>query len=40
MSIHTEKGNEERSRNTLAKRLHSDLDSDEDLEDNITKDEG
>ncbi|KAG7238655.1 hypothetical protein INR49_030729 [Caranx melampygus] len=31
---------EERSRNTLAKRLHSDLDSDEDLEDNNTKDEG
>ncbi|XP_061589327.1 probable global transcription activator SNF2L2 isoform X1 [Cololabis saira] len=31
---------EERSRNTMAKRLHSDLDSDEDLEDNTTKDEG
>uniref|UniRef100_A0A3Q3WBW8 Bromo domain-containing protein n=1 Tax=Mola mola TaxID=94237 RepID=A0A3Q3WBW8_MOLML len=35
------KGNEEaRSRNTTAKRLHSDLDSDEDLKDNTTKDEG
>lgn len=31
---------EERSRNTLAKRLHSDLDSDEDPEDSATKDEG
>uniref|UniRef100_A0A665VA77 Bromo domain-containing protein n=1 Tax=Echeneis naucrates TaxID=173247 RepID=A0A665VA77_ECHNA len=31
---------EERSRNTMAKRLHSDLDSDDDLEDNTTKDEG
>ncbi|XP_040012672.1 probable global transcription activator SNF2L2 isoform X2 [Xiphias gladius] len=31
---------EQRSRNTMAKRLHSDLDSDEDLEDNTTKDEG
>lgn len=31
---------EEKSRNTMAKRLHSDLDSDEDLEDNTTKDEG
>lgn len=31
---------EERSRNTIAKRLHSDVDSDEDLEDNTTKDEG
>ncbi|KAG8010550.1 putative global transcription activator SNF2L2 [Nibea albiflora] len=30
----------ERSRNAMAKRLHSDLDSDEDLEDNTTKDEG
>uniref|UniRef100_A0A672F7I3 Si:dkey-226m8.10 n=1 Tax=Salarias fasciatus TaxID=181472 RepID=A0A672F7I3_SALFA len=31
---------EERSRNMMAKRLHSDLDSDEDLEENTTKDEG
>lgn len=31
---------EERSRNTMAKRVHSDLDSDEDLEDSTTKDEG
>ncbi|XP_034564829.1 probable global transcription activator SNF2L2 isoform X2 [Notolabrus celidotus] len=31
---------EERSRNTTAKRLHSGLDSDEDLEDKTTKDEG
>nr|XP_020472522.1 probable global transcription activator SNF2L2 isoform X2 [Monopterus albus] len=31
---------EERSRNMTSKRLHSDLDSDEDLEDNTTKDEG
>ncbi|KAF0031741.1 hypothetical protein F2P81_016296 [Scophthalmus maximus] len=31
---------EERSRNTMAKRLHSDLDSDEDLDHNTTKDEG
>ncbi|XP_003449674.1 probable global transcription activator SNF2L2 [Oreochromis niloticus] len=31
---------EQRSRNTMAKRVHSDLDSDEDLEDNTTKDEG
>ncbi|KAG7498285.1 putative global transcription activator SNF2L2 [Solea senegalensis] len=31
---------EERSRNTIAKRLFSDLDSDEDLEANTTKDEG
>ncbi|KAF3701818.1 putative global transcription activator SNF2L2 [Channa argus] len=31
---------EERSRNTISKRLHSDIDSDEDLEDNTTKDEG
>ncbi|KAF3849366.1 hypothetical protein F7725_015863 [Dissostichus mawsoni] len=35
------KGNkEERRRNDMAKRLHSDLDSDEDLEDSTTKDEG
>ncbi|XP_068191692.1 probable global transcription activator SNF2L2 [Antennarius striatus] len=31
---------EERSRNASAKMLHSDLDSEEDLEDNTTKDEG
>ncbi|KAI3362126.1 hypothetical protein L3Q82_012454, partial [Scortum barcoo] len=39
--VQLKKGNkEERSRNTMAKRLHSDLDTDEDLEDNTTKDEG
>ncbi|XP_029921444.1 probable global transcription activator SNF2L2 [Myripristis murdjan] len=39
--IQLKQGNkEERSRNTMVKRLHSDLDSDEDLEDNTTKDEG
>ncbi|KAA8584359.1 hypothetical protein FQN60_008144 [Etheostoma spectabile] len=41
LPVQLKKGNEEgRSRNTTAKRLHSDLDSDEDLEDNTTKDEG
>lgn len=41
LPVQLKKGNqEERSRNTMAKRLHSDLDSDEDLEDNTTKDEG
>ncbi|KAM3874157.1 putative global transcription activator SNF2L2 [Diretmus argenteus] len=33
-------GKKERSRHTMVKRLHSDLDSDEDLLDNTTKDEG
>lgn len=32
---------DDRSRSTMiAKRLHSDLDTDEDLEDNTTKDQG
>ncbi|XP_029025568.1 probable global transcription activator SNF2L2 isoform X2 [Betta splendens] len=31
---------EERGRNPIAKRLHSDVDSEEDLDDNTTKDEG
>ncbi|XP_063746490.1 probable global transcription activator SNF2L2 isoform X3 [Eleginops maclovinus] len=39
--VQLKKGNkEERRRNDMAKRLHSDLDSDEDLEDSNTKDEG
>ncbi|XP_076019752.1 SWI/SNF-related matrix-associated actin-dependent regulator of chromatin subfamily A member 2 [Genypterus blacodes] len=41
LPVQLKKGNKEaRSRNTMAKRLHSVLDSDEDLEDNTTKDEG
>ncbi|XP_051268936.1 probable global transcription activator SNF2L2 isoform X2 [Dicentrarchus labrax] len=41
LPVQLKKGNEdERSRNTMPKRLHSDLDSDEDLEENTTKDEG
>ncbi|KAM9841137.1 putative global transcription activator SNF2L2 [Aulostomus maculatus] len=41
LPVQLKKGNkEERSRNTMAKRLHSDLYRDEDLEENTTKDEG
>lgn len=40
LPVQVKKGNKERSRTTLTKRLHSDLDSDEDVEDNTTKDEG
>eukprot|EP00064_Thunnus_orientalis_P000948 superscaffoldBa00000057_g949 len=41
LPVQLKKGNkDERRRNTMAKRLHSDLDSDEDLEENTTKDEG
>ncbi|XP_071768127.1 SWI/SNF-related matrix-associated actin-dependent regulator of chromatin subfamily A member 2 [Centroberyx gerrardi] len=40
-AIRLKQGNKDgRSRNAMVKRLHSDLDSDEDLEDNTTKDEG
>ncbi|KAI4816217.1 probable global transcription activator SNF2L2 isoform X1 [Pseudochaenichthys georgianus] len=39
--VQLKKGNkEDRRRHDMAKRLHSDLDSDEDLEDSSTKDEG
>lgn len=41
LPVQLKKGNDgERSRNIMTKRLHSDLESDEDLEDNTTKDEG
>ncbi|XP_034048510.1 probable global transcription activator SNF2L2 isoform X2 [Thalassophryne amazonica] len=41
VTIGLKQGNkEERSRNMLTKRLHSDLDTDKDVEDKTTKDEG
>ncbi|KAF7664449.1 hypothetical protein LDENG_00177070 [Lucifuga dentata] len=41
LPVQLKKRNEEaRSRNIMAKRLHSDLDTDEDVEDSTTKDEG